>query len=77
VTLAELAATFPYEATFRGGVRVDAIDADFDGRADLITGAGPGRQPTVNVFSLVGSSLQRRQNYNAFDPTFLGGIFVG
>ncbi|MBX7104432.1 MAG: FG-GAP-like repeat-containing protein [Gemmataceae bacterium] len=76
-TLAELGGTYAYEASFRGGVRVAAADADFDGRADVIMSAGPGRQPNVSIYSLTNGVFTKKQDYNAFDPTFLGGVFVG
>ena len=44
-----------------------------DGRASLITAPGVGGSPSVRVFG--GSSPARR--FNAFDPTFLGGVWVG
>ena len=41
---------FAYETSFAGGVRVAAGDVKGDGRADVITGPGPGRAPDVRVF---------------------------
>ena len=69
---------FPYETNYRGGARVFAIDQNFDGVADLITAPGPGRPPTVNTYTLAGTTLRPLgASFNAFDPAFLGGVFVG
>ncbi|MFL5328347.1 MAG: SdrD B-like domain-containing protein [Gemmataceae bacterium] len=72
-----LGETFAYEGSYSGGVRVGVLDVNFDGRADLITAPGASRQPTVNEFVLNGSTLNRVASFNTFDPTFLGGVFVG
>ena len=36
---------------------------------------GPGEEPTVRVIEA--NTLIDRQNFNAFDPAYLGGVFVG
>ena len=59
--------------SFPGGVRVAAMNVN--GRADVITGAGPGGAPHARV--LDGNTLVSMASFFAFDPTFLGGIFVG
>ena len=51
----ELASFFAFDREFHGGVFVGAGDFDRDGRADIVTGAGPGAGPHVRVF--VGTTL--------------------
>jgi autotransporter-associated beta strand protein len=66
---------YAYDAKFTGGVTVAAADLDYDGKADIITGAGPGG--TSHVGALRGTSLQQLLSFVAFDPAFVGGVFVG
>ncbi len=42
---------FAYESSLRNGVTVSVGDVNGDGKADLVTGAGPGGAPRVTVFS--------------------------
>ncbi|MDW8264397.1 MAG: Ig-like domain repeat protein, partial [Gemmataceae bacterium] len=73
--LTELASYYAYAPTFAGGVRVTTADLNEDGRADIITGPGPGGQPDVREFD--GLTLALLDSFFAFDPAFRGGIFVG
>jgi uncharacterized repeat protein (TIGR01451 family) len=58
------------------GVRVSFIsDIDNDGLGDLVVAPGTGRGPDVRVYS--GAALTIIRDANAFDPSFLGGVFVG
>ncbi|MFL5328023.1 MAG: beta strand repeat-containing protein [Gemmataceae bacterium] len=65
---------FAYDSRFSGGVRVAAGDVNGDGTADIITGAGKGGGPHVEVFSGVDRSLLA--GFFAYDPKFTGGIYV-
>jgi len=68
---------FPaYDPAFRGGVTVavPAIDGD---TVTLVTGAGPGGGPHVKVWQVVSGTSTLQQSFFAFDPAFLGGVFVG
>lgn len=49
-TGSEVRSFFAYETSFMGGVFVGAGDVDGDGRADVITGSGPGTAAHVKVF---------------------------
>jgi hypothetical protein len=71
--LSLLDAFFAYDPSFRGGVRV-AEGRQNNGQVDLITGAGPGAGPLVQVYR--GSDLALLQSFFAFDPAFRGGVFV-
>ena len=55
--------------------RVALIDRDSDGLADIVTALGPGSAPTVKSFK--GTTLASLGQFNAYDPSFLGGVFVG
>jgi serralysin len=65
---------FAYAPAFAGGVRVAAGDVDGDGRADVITGSGPGATPHVKVFQA--GTLAELASFLAYDG-FMGGLFVG
>jgi predicted outer membrane repeat protein len=73
VTGAEVASFFAYEASVRGGVNVAVGDIDGDGVAEIVTGAGEGG-PHVKAFRFAG--LAEVLSFYAFDPTFIGGVFV-
>ncbi|MBI4353080.1 MAG: VCBS repeat-containing protein, partial [Candidatus Omnitrophica bacterium] len=75
----DLYSFFAYDAAFSGGARVASADVNGDGKADIITGAGPGGGPHVRVFDgVTGAQLGGTiGNFFAYDPAFTGGIFVG
>ncbi len=64
---------FAYPLSFRGGVRVSAGDVDNDGKAEIITGAGPGGGPHVRVFKADGTPMS---GFMAYALTFRGGVDV-
>jgi serralysin len=74
-TGAVLASFSAYDPNFHGGVWVAAADLDGDGKADIVTGAGPGGGPHVRLWALPGPT--QRRGLFAFDPAFAGGVFVG
>jgi len=71
---AGLASFFAYSPSFRGGVEVAAGDVNGDGRADIVTGAGPGGGPHVRAVTVTGTVLA---SFFAYAPGFRGGVFVG
>ena len=74
VTGLEIRSFLAYDHEFAGGVRVAVGDVTGDGRADIVTGAGPGGQPHVKVFDGV-TGLEYR-SFLAYDPGFAGGVYV-
>ena len=65
---------FAYEPAFAGGVRVAAGDVNGDGRAEIITGPGPGRAPEARVFDAATAALL--SNVLAYPSSFNAGVFV-
>ena len=65
---------FPYDTTYKGGVRVAVGDVNGDGFADVTTATGAGTAGHVKVFDGVSGAAIR--NFIAFDPAFLGGASV-
>ncbi len=74
VTLTELWGVFAYDPAFPGGVSVAAGDVNGDGRADIITGAGPGASPQVKVWD--GATFTEIANFLAYPAGFGGGVNV-
>uniref|UniRef100_UPI00404A407A fibronectin type III domain-containing protein n=1 Tax=Daejeonella sp. TaxID=2805397 RepID=UPI00404A407A len=70
---------FAYASTFTGGVRVALGDINGDGNMDVITGAGPGGGPQVNVYNVNPSTgaVSLQKSFFAFNaPSFTGGVYV-
>jgi hypothetical protein len=70
---------FAYDPAFRGGVRVALGDVNADGTPEVITGAGPGGGPQVNVYSVnpQTGAVSLQSSFFAFnDPSFSGGVYV-
>jgi subtilisin family serine protease len=65
-----LSSFYPYDKKFKGGVNVFLGDVNGDGRKEIITTPGPGLEPRVQVFDLIGVKLL---NFLAFP----GNIKVG
>jgi hypothetical protein len=74
----EVTSFFAYAGGFTGGVVVAVADVDGDGRADVITGTGPGGGPHVRVFDgTTGAPLTGPlASFFPYDPGFTGGAFV-
>jgi hypothetical protein len=71
-TGAVLRSFFAYDPGFTGGLYVAAGDFNGDGFADVVTGAGAGGGPHVQVFS--GRDFTQLANFMVYDPSFTGGI---
>jgi hypothetical protein len=71
----QLQSFFAAAGNFTGGIRVASGDVNGDGFADIIIGTGSGHNSQVQVFS--GINLAPINNVVAFDPSFLGGVYVG
>jgi hypothetical protein len=56
-------------------VRVALTDRDGDGLADVVAAPGLGRRPVVRSFK--GTTLALLGEFDAFDPAFRGGVYVG
>jgi hypothetical protein len=66
--------TAPFNGNTAGGVRIGCTDLNGDGKADLILSTGPGNPPNVLVRDT--ASGQYTLSLAAFDPSFLGGVYV-
>ena len=64
---------FAYDSRFRGGVSVAVADVDGDGKAEIVTGAGPGGGPQVRIFSADGTV---KYQFFAYAATSRTGINV-
>jgi predicted outer membrane repeat protein len=73
-TLNTVASFYAYAPTFAGGVAVATAYYNGSATADVITGPGMGGGPHVNVFTGAGTEVA---SFTPFDPSFLGGVFVG
>jgi hypothetical protein len=70
---------FAFSSSFTGGVRVALADINGDLVDEIITGAGPGGGPQVNIYQINAASGQVTliQSFFAFnDPFFTGGVYV-
>jgi hypothetical protein len=67
---------FAYDPGFTGGVRVGYVgEFGTGGGPGIVTGPGAGAGPIVQVFG--GSPPAALDAFFAYDPRFLGGVFVG
>lgn len=69
----KLRAFLAYEKTFRGGVRVAVADTDGDGRSEITTVPGAGREVTLKTFTPDGKLIKETL---AYPPSFRGGAHV-
>ena len=69
----KLRAFMAYEKTFRGGVRVAVADVDGDGKGEIVTAPGPGRDATLKTFTADGKPLKETL---AYPQSFRGGMHI-
>jgi hypothetical protein len=69
---------FAYDPNFLGGVNVGVAPIGPGGTFAILTGAGPGGGPHVKSFVRDAiNDLVQELSFFAFDPSFMGGVFVG
>ena len=73
-TGAEIRSFYAYAPSFNDGIFVAVGDVNGDGHADIITGAGPGGGPHVQVFDGVTGAVIR--SFYAYAPDYVGGVVV-
>ena len=64
---------FAYEKLFKGGVSIAITDLECDGKKEIITGPGSGRNPEVRIFTPQGKQID---SFLAFGSKFQGGVNV-
>lgn len=64
---------FAFEKTQKNGIEVASGDVNGDGRAEIVTGAGPQSSPNVRVFTAQGRLLQQ---FTPYAISFRGGITI-
>lgn len=70
----ELKSFFAYDPQFQGGVYVAGGDTNNDGKAEIITGAGPGGGPHVRVWDAASGVVI--QSFFAGPADYTGGVRV-
>jgi hypothetical protein len=70
-----LVSFFAGPSTVTNGIRVSAEDVNFDGRADFVTGLGPGTAPLLTVYS--GADLRVLTQFFPYATGYLGGFMIG
>jgi hypothetical protein len=70
---------FPFENSFKGGVRVATGDLNCDGLPDLIVAPGPGRDPLVKIYNGAPDAdgnhpASLLTSFSVFPTTFKGGV---
>ncbi|RMD59483.1 hypothetical protein D6821_01095, partial [Candidatus Parcubacteria bacterium] len=64
---------YAYSRRFNGGVNISIADVDYDGKGEIITGAGPGGGPHVRTFEYNGRLIG---SFYAYEKEFSGGVNI-
>ena len=75
-TVGEFVTFDAFEPSFTGGVNVACGDLDGDGRGEVVVGPDGGRAPDVRVFSVGPASATLSAQFQAYEPSFTGGVRV-
>ena len=67
--------SLPVFSGFMGAAKVVITDYNGDGQADLAVGAGPGAQPSIDVYD--GDTLAKIDAFFGYSANFTGGINFG
>ena len=67
---------FAYDASLRTGVRVAAVDADGDGKFELVVGAGVGGGPHIRVLNALTGQDAGPGSFWGADPNSRAGFYV-
>lgn len=73
--LAPITSFLAADPNFRGGINVGSVNVNY-GVNVILTGLGPTGQSRFNVYVL-GFTANLQSSLIAFDPGFLGGVYVG
>jgi hypothetical protein len=73
----QLGGFLAYDPSFFGGVTLAQHPLFFQNPEAIITGAGPGGGPHAKIWALSNNAVTLQSNFFAFDPAFIGGVFVG
>lgn len=72
-TKAQIESFYAYDPSFTGGVSLAVADVTGDGSPDIVTGAGQGGGPQVNIF---GADGVYAYGFFAYDASFRNGVRV-
>jgi serralysin len=76
-TMSEVASFYANDSTYRGGVTVAVGDVDGDGKAEIITEAGPNRSSSVRVWKVgAGGSVGEIVRFSAYDSSYRTRVYV-
>ncbi len=66
---------FAYDKSARFGVNIGVGDLDNDGKAEIVTGPGPGGGPHIRIFNKNGKIVNN--GFYAYDQNDTSGVLVG